>query len=101
MKINDAQIAVPDLASGERKAEPPSAPVRDAVPVDIVTTHGLSDLGASVANGMAMATTERAARLHALAQAVRSGSYHPSASQLASKILEQAELDARLAHAFS
>jgi anti-sigma28 factor (negative regulator of flagellin synthesis) len=100
MKVSDAQKLVPEIPSGDSKPGSASAAAHDTVPVDIVTTHGVSDLGASIASGMTMATTERAARLHALAQAVRSGTYHPSAAQLATKILEQAELDARLAHAF-
>ena len=52
---------------------------------------------ASVETGVTMAAGERSERLHVLAQAVRSGTYRPSASQLAAQILAEAELDAKLA----
>jgi anti-sigma28 factor (negative regulator of flagellin synthesis) len=51
----------------------------------------------SVEAGVKMAAAERSERLHALVQAVRSGTYRPSASQLAAQILAEAKLDAKLA----
>jgi anti-sigma28 factor (negative regulator of flagellin synthesis) len=44
-----------------------------------------------------MAAGERASRLEALTQEVRSGNYAPDASRLAEEILARADLDARLA----
>ena len=54
-------------------------------------------LCSSVAGGIGLAATERAVRLHSLAQEVRAGAHHPNPSQLAERILAEAELEARLA----
>lgn len=62
-----------------------------------VTMEGSSALQAAVAGGIGLAATERAVRLHSLAQEVRAGAYHPNPSQLAERILAEAELEARLA----
>ncbi|MES1207362.1 MAG: flagellar biosynthesis anti-sigma factor FlgM [Pseudomonadota bacterium] len=98
MKINGAHNTVTEAGGGSPAPEPEGA-VGPAIPIDKVTTEEAKHLDVAVSDGIAMATTERAVRLHALAQAVRSGAYRPSASQLADKILDQAELEARLARA--
>ncbi len=105
MKINEAQgtvaahRAVAPPSGGDVAADadlpPPTAPaVR-------VTTDDAISFKASVANGMTMAAGERSLRIQTLTQAVRSGGYRPSVSQLADQILAQAELDARLAAALA
>jgi len=82
------------------------APTRSDVIYEPVLTAGVSEeqvsmedtsaLQASVAGGINLAATERAVRLHSLAQEVRAGTYRPNASQLADRILADAELEARL-----
>ena len=104
MKISEAQgtvsahrpVAAPTGGDVSKEADvpPPTAPaVR-------VTTEAASGFKASVAGGVSLAAAERSLRLQSLTQAVRSGGYHPSASQLADQILAQAELEAELANAF-
>jgi hypothetical protein len=61
-----------------------------------VSLEGTAALRASVGTGIGLAATERALRLHSLAQEVRAGAYHPNPSQLAERILADAELQARL-----
>jgi hypothetical protein len=102
MKINEihAPTAGQSHAAGRVGAGVPSDapnPVQPVTPADLITTDETERLRSSINGGVGMATTERALRLQSLAQAVRSGSYRPSASQLAGEILAQAELDARLA----
>jgi len=62
-----------------------------------VSMEDTSAMQASVRGGINLAATERAVRLNSLAQEVRSGAYRPNASQLAERILADAELEARLA----
>jgi anti-sigma28 factor (negative regulator of flagellin synthesis) len=44
--------------------------------------------------------TDRAARIQQLEAAIREGGYQPDAGQLAEKIVQAAEVDARLSAAF-
>jgi hypothetical protein len=102
MKINDIHAPVPGQShvAGTVGAGLPSDapnPVQPVTPADLITTDESDRFRSSINGGVRLATTERALRLQSLAQAVRSGSYRPSASQLAGEILAQAELDARLA----
>ena len=78
-------------------AQEPTAPAAAAPAADRVTLDQVGQLKTSVATGVTMAASERSERLHSLAQAVRSGTYRPNASQLAEQILAEAELDARIA----
>jgi hypothetical protein len=65
-------------------------------PAERVTTEQTEEVQGAVVRSVAFAASERALRLQALAQAVRSGSYRPSATALAEQILAAAELEARL-----
>jgi anti-sigma28 factor (negative regulator of flagellin synthesis) len=93
-----ASVATPEsnvaktAVSTQAPAEAPAAPV-----VDRVTLDQVGQIKTLVATGVTMAASERSERLHHLAQAVRSGTYRPNASQLAEQILAEAELDARIA----
>jgi hypothetical protein len=71
--------------------------LRETASAEQVSMEDTSALQASVAGGINLAATERAVRLHSLAQEVRAGTYRPNASQLADRILADAELEARLA----
>lgn len=86
--------ATPDAVVPAAAAPADAAP---QTPVDRVSMDQLGHLKTSVEAGVTMAAGERSERLHALVQAVRSGTYRPSASQLAAQILAEAELDAKLA----
>lgn len=68
----------------------------DPVSPEAVTLDETKSLQASVSGGINLAATERAVRLNSLAQEVRSGAYRPNPSQLAERILADAELEARL-----
>lgn len=106
MKV-PAPIAAPPVP--EVAAPPVQAPTRSdvvveptlktgaQVPLENVSMEDTTALAANVAGGINLAATERAVRLHSLAQEVRSGAYRPNPSQLAERILAEAELEARLA----
>jgi len=87
-----AKTAVSTQAASQASAESAAA----APPVDRVTLDQVGQIKTLVATGVTMAASERSERLHHLAQAVRSGTYRPNASQLAEQILAEAELDARI-----
>jgi hypothetical protein len=97
MKINvgaiEGSVAVPGTTSSDKAGTAPTP----ALPVDVVTTGDTNNLKASIALGVNIAATERSLRLTSLAQQVRAGTYRPSASRLADEILEQAQMDARIA----
>jgi hypothetical protein len=71
--------------------------LKAGVPAEHVSMEGAAALEASVGTGINLAATERALRLQSLAQEVRSGAYRPNPSQLAERILADAELQVRLA----
>jgi hypothetical protein len=103
-------MKVPEPISAPPVPEVPVAPVqaptrsdfiveptlKAEAPVEHVSMEGAAALQTSVGTGISLAATERALRLHSLAQEVRSGAYHPNPSQLAERILADAELEARL-----
>ena len=93
-----ASVATPE-SSVAKAAVPPPAPAVPAPAADRVTLDQVGQIKTLVATGVTMAATERSERIHHLAQAVRSGTYRPNASQLAEQILAEAELDARIAKA--
>lgn len=94
-----ADVAAP-TTSAERTSAPPP-PDAAAPPTEKVSVNETEAFRASLATSVNLAATEREARLSALAQAVRSGAYRPSASRLADQILAEAELDARIAASMS
>jgi len=104
MKV-PAPIAAPTVP--DAPVAPVQAPTRSDVvveptltshvPLENVSMEDTTALATSVAGGINLAATERAVRLHSLAQEVRSGAYRPNTSQLAERILAEAELEARLA----
>jgi hypothetical protein len=101
MKISDNQNVGPPPAAGGVASGGSNAPARPApahqVTPDHVTIDRTAGFDDSVSNGVKIAAGDRAVRLRSLVQAVRSGAYRPSASQLADQILAAAELDAHLA----
>src|SRR5688572_8805066 len=98
MKVNELQPATAIAGESAVGAVERSnaASVSSIVP-DRVTTDEADHLKESVSNTRRMAAGERALRLQALAQEVRSGTYRPNVSELAAEILAQIELDMQLA----
>jgi anti-sigma28 factor (negative regulator of flagellin synthesis) len=90
MKVNEAKV----VAGLERVASNEPHAVPD--PKDRVTVPNSREVLAAIDSAKRTAGNQRSARLHQLEQAVRSGGYHPTASQVAEEILSAAEIDARL-----
>lgn len=91
MKINDTHTAVP-LQSTTTQA----APARAREEQDRVSLERTKALEADINQAKASAGASRAAQLQALENAIRNGTFKPSPQQLAEKLLQSAELDARL-----
>jgi hypothetical protein len=93
------EVAAPPVQSPTRSdvVFEPTLKANAAVAQETVSLEDTTALAASVATGINLAATERAVRLNSLAQEVRSGAYRPNPSQLAERILAEAELEARLA----
>jgi hypothetical protein len=90
MKIQDTHSALPLQAA-------PGAPsVRTREEEDRVTVQRTRALQADIDRAKLSAGADRAAQLRALELALRNGTFQPSPSQLAEKLLQAAELDARL-----
>ena len=106
-RVEGTPLSSPQAAAAEATPTPAPNPAgapteaSPAVPVDRVSLSQVSEVKMAVPAAITMAASERSERLHHLTQAVRSGAYRPSESQLASQILAEAELDARLARAMS
>lgn len=64
--------------------------------VDKVTTDGAEKLERAISQAKASASGSRAAKLAVVEAQIRAGSYQPSASQLADKLLRDAELEASI-----
>jgi hypothetical protein len=98
VKINDVSIGSP--ATSRRAAPAVSMPVEPPAGAPVTTSSPaplqVKDLQLSVAAGENRAAANRVARLHQLAEQVRSGVYRPSSFELASQIVAQAELNTRL-----
>lgn len=98
MKVNEPQQTTATAGEAAVGAtERSNAAGTSTIAPDRVTTDEANHLKDSVTTTKHMAAGERALRLQALAQEVRSGNYRPNVSQLAAEILAQAELDMRLA----
>jgi hypothetical protein len=98
VKINEVSIGSPvtprrAALAVSMPAEPVAAP---AVTAPSPPPLQVKDLQVSVAAGENRAAANRVARLHQLAEEVRSGAYRPSSFELASQIVAQAELNTRL-----
>lgn len=91
MKINDTHTAVP-----VQSATTQAAPARAREEQDRVSFERTRALEADIDQAKVSAGASRAARLQALEAAIRNGTFKPSPQQLAEKLLESAELDARL-----
>lgn len=92
MKINDTQNTAPLQSSSNTQA----APARAREEQDRVTLERTKALQADIDRAKVSAGASRAAQLQALETAIRSGTFKPSAQQLAEKLLQSAEVDARL-----
>jgi anti-sigma28 factor (negative regulator of flagellin synthesis) len=96
MKVNnDKTVTAVPGTGGVSAAKPVEKNAQGAVPADRVSTTE-AQVVRQVEVARSNATGARAARLRDIENAVRSGSYKPSASRVAEEILAAAELDAKL-----
>ncbi|MEW5738127.1 MAG: flagellar biosynthesis anti-sigma factor FlgM [Myxococcota bacterium] len=91
MKVHDTHTAVPLQASSSS-----TSPARAKDEKDKVTLERTQKLQADIDRAKLSAGAGRAAQLQALEAAIRNGTFKPSPQQLAEKLLQSAELDARL-----
>lgn len=94
MKINDAaeiRRVEAGRAAGAQRPREAGAPAADRV-----TTESLERLGAAAAGARAGAAQDRTVRLEAIEAAVRQGTFRPDPQRIAQRILDDAELTARL-----
>ena len=93
MKVNDVKDVSPvrEAAPVAKVSSPVGAPVRDRVS----TTRSL-EANSALQSAQRSAGTQRLARLQQLDQAVKSGQYKPSPTQIADSIVEDATLTSRL-----
>ncbi|MEW6433351.1 MAG: flagellar biosynthesis anti-sigma factor FlgM [Myxococcota bacterium] len=92
MKVHDTPTTAPLLTT----TSPQAAPARAAEERDRVSLERTKRLEAEVDRAKVSAGAARAAQLEALAAAIRNGTFKPSPQQLAEKLLQSAEIDARL-----
>jgi anti-sigma28 factor (negative regulator of flagellin synthesis) len=78
------------------KVAPVAERAADRSPADRITLEHAQDAVALVRAASAGAAAGRVARLAQIEASIRSGSYRPSASQIAEQLLSSAEVDARL-----
>ncbi len=93
MRVQDKQSV-----KGADSAPPKQAPDRTVVRLqtDRVSLDGSKQVEAVVQAVQSNMGVDRAARLQELETAIRQGSYQPDAGQLAERIVQAAEVDARL-----
>jgi anti-sigma28 factor (negative regulator of flagellin synthesis) len=97
MRVEDKQSlkgtdAAPAKSAGDKTAVRPQA--------DRVSIEGAKHVEAIVQAVQTSMGVDRSARLQELETAIRQGSYQPDAGQLAEKIVQAAEVDARLSAIF-
>jgi len=97
-EVNSPAVVAPAAPAPERRSQDAAVPV---VPTDRATLVQSDYLRTSIANNVNVAASERAVRIHALTQQVRSGTYRPNSTQLAEQILAEAAFDADLAATLS
>lgn len=97
-EVNSPAVVAPAAPAPERRSQDEAVPV---VPTDRATLVQSDYLRTSIANNVNVAASERAVRIHALTQQVRSGTYRPNSTQLAEQILAEAAFDADLAATLS
>ncbi|MBX7113993.1 MAG: flagellar biosynthesis anti-sigma factor FlgM [Myxococcaceae bacterium] len=90
MKVNEPKEISP-LRPVKADAASPQAEKHD-----VVTLENTREVDAAISQAKTSSGASRAAHLVAIEAAVRNGTFKPSASQVAQRILEAAELDARI-----
>ncbi|MBL8957923.1 MAG: flagellar biosynthesis anti-sigma factor FlgM [Myxococcaceae bacterium] len=92
MKVTEPkfQAVAPTTTASE------SPVVRPAAPVERVSKAETEAVASTIAQVQRSLPADRAARIEQIAQAVKKGQYQPNAQQIANRIVEQAELEARL-----
>lgn len=91
MKVRDAsQVPVAQSISQNAQASGPRSKE------DRVTLEKTQELKATIDRAKVSAGAGRAAQLQALEASLKNGTFKPNASQIADKLLQAAEVDARL-----
>ncbi|HEX7509625.1 MAG TPA: hypothetical protein VF550_22840 [Polyangia bacterium] len=87
--------AVGDVRSAvsQAQADPPAARRSSSDCVSTPDTTRMADLARSI---QARVGTMRTVRLAQVEKSIRTGNYQPSASQIASRLLDAAEIDSRM-----
>ena len=94
MKIDETK-GVSAVAAQAAKSEPKTAPAH-AAPVERITNRATQQVANLVSSVKSTEPATRSARVAELAAAVKSGRYHVNSQQLAERIVQEAELEARL-----
>jgi flagellar biosynthesis anti-sigma factor FlgM len=92
MKISDSKALGPVAAAPQQQQRPAASPG----PTDTVSAADAERVARAVSVAQQAASPARAERIAQLAAEVRSGTYRPDPNQIASEILDEAQVDARL-----
>lgn len=93
MEIKTATLA---MGSGATVAKPPAGAASRRSPPDRVSTLDVHRASDAARGAQARAGELRLVRLAHIGEAIRAGNYQPSASQVANKLLDAAEIDGHL-----
>ncbi|MBK7858988.1 MAG: flagellar biosynthesis anti-sigma factor FlgM [Archangiaceae bacterium] len=91
MKVTETKIS--SAVQAKAGAE---TPVKAAAPVEKVSVKQSEAVNATIAHVKSGLPADRTARIQEIATAVKKGQYQPNAQQIAERIMDQAELEARL-----
>jgi negative regulator of flagellin synthesis FlgM len=97
MKIPDRKnpIAIAEAAGKRPEAERPPA-IKPAATVEPSAVKHRDAVAAAIEQAQASSSTARSARLQELEAAIRQGTYKPDPQRIAERILESAEIAARV-----
>ena len=99
MKISDANtiVGTPEVNPSTPRAVDAAAQTQaPAAPSDTVTTQKKQELEKAIMQAQAQVGTGHAAELAQIAAAVKNGTYQPDPARIASRILDEAQVDARI-----
>lgn len=94
MRVEDKSAKSVDSAPSKQTAE--RATLVGRVLTDKVSVEGVKQVEAVVRAVQASLSSDRVSRLQELETAIRQGRYQPDAGRLAERIVQAAEVDARL-----
>jgi flagellar biosynthesis anti-sigma factor FlgM len=92
MKVSKPEVAGPAKVGSDG----PVRNVAKAQPVERISTVKSAELNHTIDSVRAQLPAERAAKVAQIAHAVKKGQYTPNAQAIADRILDEAQLDAKL-----